>query len=222
MQNKILQVLFRLCFALSIPLATIIHISLNKARPGVHIVKTFVDDLIPFNRYFALPYLFMFLFISISLLYFAIVDSKTYFRLLASVVCGMLLCFVVYYLFPTTVPRPKLLGNDFFSNLVKDIYASDNPYNCFPSIHVLSAYLPILFAFKYNKSIFMKGFTFIGGGMIILSTLFIKQHYVLDGVASIVIGTLLYSVFTNEIIWNRLPLKAIAEFSVAPDLKTDL
>ena len=222
MSNKIIQVLFRLCFAISIPLATIIHISLNKPRSGVHVMKIFIDDIIPINRYFAIPYLFMFLFITISLLYFAIVDSKIYFRLLSSIVCGMLICFAVYYIFPTTVPRPEILGNDLFSNLVKDIYANDNPYNCFPSIHVLSSFLPILFAFKYNKSSFMKGFTLIGGIMISLSTLFIKQHYFLDAVASIVLGTILYLVFTHVEIGIKLTQRTTSEFSMLPNLKNDI
>ena len=164
----------------------------------------------------------MFLFISICLIYFAIVDSKTYYCLLASDVCGMLICFVIYYFFPTTVPRPTIIGTDFFSNLVKYIYASDNPYNCFPSIHVLSSFLPILFTFKYNKSRIMKVFTLISGIMIILSTLFVKQHYFLDVLASLILSSILYLVVSNELLWGKLPLKTISEYSGSQSFKTDI
>ena len=219
MYNKFLQILFRLCFAISIPLATIIHVSLNRYSPNVHIVKTFIDDIVPLNKYFAVPYLFMFLYITTALVYFAIVDYKYYFKLLASIVFGMLLCFVVYYYFPTTVPRPDVSGSDFFTTLVINIYANDNPFNCFPSIHVLSAYLPLLFALKYKKSTFMKVFTIVGCISISLSTLFLKQHYFLDAVASIFLGTALYLLFTSEYLWNRIPIHSMVDLVMPSKLK---
>jgi hypothetical protein len=213
MNKKYYTIFIRLCFAISIPLATIIHASLNRERPVVHVVKTFVDNMIPFNKYFAVPYLFMFAYITISLLFFAVKDGKSYFSLLASDVTGMFICFILFYSFQTEVERPVVYGNDFFSGLVKYIYNTDNPYNCFPSIHVLSSYLPFLFAFKYNKSTIMKVFTTIGFVLISVSTFFIKQHYVLDAVAAILLGTILFYVFTSKI-WGRLPYVNSLEFLV--------
>ncbi len=219
MQNRTLQILGRICFSILIPLATIIHVSLNIPSPDDHIVKIFIDDMIKVTPIFAIPYLFMFLYITISLIYFAVVDYRLYFKLLASVVTGMLICFAVYYFYPTTVPRPNINGNDIFSKMVIYIYSSDNPYNCFPSIHVLSAYLPLLFAFKYKKSTFIKVFTLIGSISISLSTLFVKQHYFMDAVASVILGTILYFVFTNEYILSRLPIKTTIEFLVPSKLR---
>ena len=160
--------------------------------------------LIPFNKYFSVPYQFIVVFISTVLIYFAIVDYKYYYKLLLSILAGMFICFIIFYFFPTTVARPIVSGKDFFSSLTRSIYAIDNPYDCFPSIHVLSAYLPFLFIFKYNKSTIMKIYTFIGFVAITLSTFFIKQHYVLDAVGSIIIGTVLFIALTNNTIWSKL------------------
>ena len=205
-----------------IPIASLVHVYLNRNRQGTHVIKTFIDDMIPFNKYFSAPYQLMVVFISIVLIFFAIVDYKYYFKLLLSVLMGMFICFIIFYFFPTTVTRPNVIGDDFFFNLTRSIYATDNPYDCFPSIHVLSAYLPFLFIFKYNKSVIMKIYTFIGFITITLSTFFIKQHYVLDAVASIIIGTGLFVVLTNYKIWSKLPLKNTISLLVPSKLKNDI
>ena len=222
MTIKILPLIGRLCFLILIPLVSLIHIYSNRFRPGVHDIKTFADQIIPFNKYFAVPYQFMVIFITLVLIYLAIVDYKYYFGLLASVIIGMFICFIIFFFYPTTVPRPIIQGNDFFTKMVLNIYSGDNPYNCFPSIHVLSAYLPMLFVFKYNKSFLMKGFTLIGCVSITLSTMFIKQHYILDALASIIMGTLLFLVFSNKSIWERRPFKAAIDFLIPFKLRNDI
>lgn len=222
MYIKLLKVLGRLSFMILIPLASLIHVYLNRYRPGTRSIKIFIDDMIPFNKYFSLPYQFMVIFISIVLLYFAIVDYRYYFKLLASVLVGMFICFIVFYFFPTTVLRPTVIGDDFFSKFTRNIYATDNPFDCFPSIHVLSAYLPFLFVFKYNKSTFMKIYTFIGFISITLSTFFVKQHYVLDAIASLILGTILFLVLTNDGLWGKMPFRKPISFLIPSKLKNDI
>jgi hypothetical protein len=222
MNIKILKIFGRLSFMILIPVASLIHVYLNRYRVGTHSIKTFIDDMIPFNKYFSVPYQLMVVFISTVLIFFAIVDYKYYFKLLLSVLAGMFICFIIFYLFPTTVARPIVTGNDFFAGLTRSIYATDNPFDCFPSIHVLSAYLPFLFIFKYNKSTIMKIYTFTGFIVITLSTFFIKQHYVLDAAASIILGTVLFITITNNAIWNRLPFKNTISLLIPSKLKNDI
>jgi len=136
------------------------------------------------------------------LVYFAFVDGKRYFRLLFSIVVGNIICHLIYYFYPTTVPRPDVIGNDIFSILVRLTYANDNPFNCFPSVHVLNALLASMFLFDYTKKAFVKYYAVIAFVLITLSTLFVKQHYILDAVASSIIGVSMYVLFTSEYIWN--------------------
>ena len=204
---------------IAIPLVTLIHISLNKYRPDVHNISTIIDDVIPFKAVFSLPYMYWFAFLSVVLLYFAIVDAKNYFRLLASVITGMCICFIIFYLFPTTVPRPNVVGNDVLSRLVRYIYSTDNPYNCFPSIHVLDAFLPALFLCKFNKNMIVKVVAVVSFVAITLSTVFIKQHYVLDAAASIVLGASMYLLFSNDYLWNKMPIQRVVDFLIPAKLK---
>lgn len=205
MISKYKQVLVRICCAFIIPLVSIIHIALNIYRDNLHNIGTKLDEMIPFVPVFALPYLYWFIYISIGLLYFAFVDGKNYFRLLSSIVTGMCLCFVIFYFYPTVVPRPYIGGNSLLENMVGFIYSVDNPYNCFPSIHVLNSMLVTLFIYPYNKNFWVRSWSVASCISIILSTLLIKQHFVLDAVAGILLSTAVYLFFTNEQIWKSIP-----------------
>lgn len=106
---------------------------------------------------------------------------------------GMLISYVIYLLFQTTVPRPILLGSDFLTRLVGFIYSYDNPFNCFPSLHVLTSYLLIKGIRESKPKIAVDTVIIIGiATVIILSTQFIKQHVVLDVVFAVLLGDGVY------------------------------
>ncbi|MCX7708327.1 MAG: phosphatase PAP2 family protein [Clostridia bacterium] len=215
MPTRLTQVFNRICFMVTIPLVSIIHVVLNTYRPNMHNLKTAIDDIIPFTPMFVVPYIYWFLYITMVLFYFAVVDYKYYFRLLMSIIAGMFVCFIIFYFYPTTVPRPEVFGEDIFSRLVRDfIYKKDNPYNCFPSIHVLNSLLVTLFFCKFNKSTILRTLAVLSCVSITLSTLFIKQHYVADMVASLLLGTSVYVLFTTDSLWNSVPVKRIMDFLI--------
>ncbi|MBK5240739.1 MAG: phosphatase PAP2 family protein [Clostridium sp.] len=88
--------------------------------------------------------------------------------------------FITYYFFQTTVPRPLVTGDDIFSKLILFTYNSDAPFNCFPSIHVITAYLAMK---GINATDAIKRIKFpvnIVGFLIIISTEFVKQHVIMD------------------------------------------
>ncbi|MGQ0416263.1 phosphatase PAP2 family protein [Bacillus sp. HC-TM] len=104
---------------------------------------------------------------------------------------GKLACFSIYYFWQTTVPRPTVVGTDVFSELVRYIYSIDQPVNCFPSIHVLTTFVIMLAAFKRREQhVFEYYILTFFGTLIILSTLFTKQHAFVDAVTGTLIGSL--------------------------------
>lgn len=108
---------------------------------------------------------------------------------------GLILCYSVYYLFQTTVPRPEVNSKGLISSMVQFIYATDQPYNCFPSIHVLSSYIIIKAVMQCRQvSKQFKIFIVIFCWFIIASTLFVKQHVLLDVAGGILLTELLYLV----------------------------
>ena len=89
----------------------------------------------------------------------------------------MIAAYLVYGFYQTYVPRPVLNGTDFFTALLHTVYSSDQPYNAFPSLHAGFSILAVL---SLNRS--MPGYKalVVWGILIAVSTVFVKQHYVLD------------------------------------------
>lgn len=190
------DVIKRGLFSLSIPLISLTYPLLNQYRGNTNDVFTFVDKLIPFNRFFILPYISWYIFIAIFSVILCISDKERYFKLLITLNIGMITCYIIYYFYPTYVPRPMITKTDFFSNLVLNLYAVDKPYNCFPSIHVLDSMLIALYIYESEKvSKYIKVICIIMSASIILSTMFIKQHYFADVLAGVVFAFILYFCF---------------------------
>lgn len=193
------NVLLRLILLFSIGVQSKIYIYLNSYRGKVYHIQTPIDVMIPFNKYFIVPYILWYLYIGFIFFYYAVYDDKKYFKLLAGVNIGMMICFVIYYFFPTYVPRPQVYGEDIFADLVRFIYGRDNPYNCFPSIHVLDS---VIMAVYINRdetiTLNTKIISTLISASIILSTMFVKQHYFYDAVSATILAYGMYFVFNYK------------------------
>ena len=89
--------------------------------------------------------------------------------------------------------RPEVLPRDnIFCALVGLIYSLDTNTNVFPSVHVLGV-MAALFALWHSETTRKWRLPALALGiLIILSTLFIRQHAVLDVVASLVLSGVTY------------------------------
>lgn len=183
----------RAVFSLIIPIISVIYPILNTPSVRSVVMHTFIDDLIPFNAFFVVPYMLWYAYVAWFLLYLCIVDKDNYFKLLACLAIGMLISYGVFYLYPSHVPRPIIIKKDVFSQMVAFIYQRDNPYNCFPSIHVLNSLLVAMYVNSSDKvSITVKITCSVLATLIIMSTLFIKQHYFVDTIGAIFLGCILF------------------------------
>jgi len=95
--------------------------------------------------------------------------------------------------------RPYTFERDnIFTELVKGLYATDTPTNVFPSIHVFNS-ICVHVAISKNSVIrkhpVIVYSSFILMLLIILSTMFLKQHSILDVTSGIILSGLLYPVF---------------------------
>lgn len=178
--------LIDLVWFLLFPILNINYIlAANIAKAGKNI-EISLDKTIPFKAIFIIPYIYWYIFIFVGLIYILYKSRVEYSRIFISIVIGMCCCYIIYYLFPTQINRPFVDNSNILSKLVNFIYNLDKPFNCFPSIHVLNTY----FIMRYTKKIYSKKFfyyTQIVGLLIILSTVFIKQHFVLDIIGSIIL-----------------------------------
>jgi membrane-associated phospholipid phosphatase len=150
-----------------------------------HIVRTSLDSRIPLIPAFSIPYL-LFLPALLGTTLYAYI-SNTKFRFLAgSIIIVYLLSYIVFITYQTHVPRPKITSHNFFTKFLEWIYEHDKPYNCFPSTHSSGATVLAVYYLIINSSL---GWLAVPLSLvIILSTLFVKQHYIPDAVSGVVLG----------------------------------
>ena len=187
-----------LLFLLVMPVLGSLYNLLNSHSSNPTNLLTKFDSYIPFMPFFILPYILWYGFILVYLVYLCFKDTKIYVKTLTVIVVGELLCFITYFFFQTTVSRPPLEGKGMLIDLVQIIYGRDLPYNCFPSIHVLTTLAIMLGCLHVkNKHIFHSISIHFTGIMIIISTVFVKQHVILD-----VFGSLFLALFTYGIVFE--------------------
>ena len=164
-----------------------------------HIIKMEIDFHIPFCEYFIIPYMLWFLYIAATVILFIFLDRKDYMELCVTLGTGMTVFLLISYFIPNMQPlRPnlELLQRDnVFLDMVKALYATDTCTNVFPSIHVfnsLAANFAILKSAQLKKHNGLRIGSTILCGLIILSTMFLKQHSMFDVLTGIAMAAALY------------------------------
>lgn len=156
-----------------------------------------LDDYIPFNEYFIIPYLIWFLYVAGAVLYFFFTSRQDYYRLCTFLFVGMTISLVICTFFPNgtdlrTVVDPN---KNLCSYLVSLIHASDTPTNVFPSIHAYNS-LGVHFAITNSKMLrekkWVRRTSFLLMVAICLSTVFLKQHSAIDVLGAFILGYVMY------------------------------
>jgi membrane-associated phospholipid phosphatase len=187
---KKLQKHLPILWLLSIPLLGTLYSLQNHSKPIVHVLSTYLDRATPFVPFFSVFYFIWYPFIIITLFLIFQKRSSMYYQTLVSVCLGMLLANIIFLVFPTHVPRPQL--GDGWNFFVPITYKFDEPFNGFPSIHVLTCYLMLLGS-RILPTPFRLAVAVIAW-LIILSTLFIKQHVIADVAAGIALSEIVFRI----------------------------
>jgi len=155
-----------------------------------------LDTYIPLIPEFAVIYL---LYIPMIIFVFAFYwnDYKAYRSMSLMLIAVISIAIMIYSVFQTEVLRPIIASTDFFTRLTNTIYKYDMPNNTFPSLHV--ALTSTISAFVYEKNanfgMVLIPLTFL----IILSTMFIKQHVFLDIIGGLMLA---FVIFKNKKIFD--------------------
>lgn len=191
------------------PVLGMIYAVIN-TNPGdrIYNLVTDLDRGTPFLKVFVLPYAIWIFYIYACLIYFYFKDPKVYYRSLATYTICALVCYMIYLVYQTTVPRPVVAGNDVFSDLIRYVYNRDEPYNCFPSIHVFSSYLVMKALYKSDfRNGINQSLIYGMSTLIICSTLFVKQHVIMDVVAGIFLAEMVYRLVLRNQWFGRTALQ---------------
>lgn len=161
------------------------------------IIHMRMDDKIPFCEYFIIPYFLWFGYVAWILFYLFFTNEKDFHRCCSFLFSGMTIFLVIstvfpniHYLRPSVMPR-----NNIFSDMVLYLYSMDTSTNLWPSIHVYNS-MGVFFAVMHNERLNSKSTIrlscFSLTVLIILSTVFLKQHSVYDVMTGIIMGVVIY------------------------------
>ena len=145
---------------------------LERTVVSYHPVHIFLDDYIPFQEIFIIPYLMWFGYVgTISLIICTIWPNGQNLR-------------------PAVMDRENI-----FTDMILRLYKTDTNTNVFPSVHVynsIGVHIAIMHSEALKNKKWVRRGSFILMILICLSTVFLKQHSVLDGIGAIALSMIMY------------------------------
>lgn len=155
-----------------------------------------LDGMIPFCEWFVIPYYFWFAYIVGMLIYGLILDRQTFRDCMYFIMLTYSATMVIYLLWPNMqLLRPESFARDnLLTRIVQHLYAFDTNTNVCPSIHVLGSVAVTLAGHRAPRlrGIGWKLFFHISNVLICLSTVFLKQHSILDVFAALALCAICY------------------------------
>ena len=162
-----------------------------------YLIHSPLDDYIPFIEVFVVPYLLWFLFIAAGSFYLFFTDKKGFLKMAAFLIIGMTAFLIICTVYPNGLNlRPEVFPREnLFVELVRYVYSTDTPTNVLPSMHVFNS-IGLCIGLTRTGSIRNKRGVCVGIQiftlLIILSTVFLKQHSVTDVIAGLALAGILY------------------------------
>ena len=162
-----------------------------------YVIHSVFDDYIPFCEYFIIPYLIWFPYIAIVLLYFFFTDKTGFYKATKLLFTGMTLFLVISTVFPNGLNlRPIVFERtNMFTDMVQVLYQTDTSTNVLPSLHVFNSIgvsIAVANSEKLKQYKWVQLSSLVLTTLIVLSTMFLKQHSIIDVVAGCIMAYLLY------------------------------
>ncbi len=147
-----------------------------------------LDSKIPTVPFFVLIYVLAFVQWVASYILHCRDNPLTCYKITTAGITAKLTCLVFFIALPTVITIPEVQGNGFFEWGTRFIHSADRPYNLFPSIHCLESWLCFRGAMMLKrKNYYYITFQGVFTLLVFASTLFIKQHFIVDVPAGILV-----------------------------------
>jgi membrane-associated phospholipid phosphatase len=159
----------------------------------LHVPELPLDRLVPLQPAWALVYGALYLFV-ILLPVFLVCREEHIRRTVFAYLMVWITSYVCFLVYPTMAPRPaEVAGDGFIVWGLRFLYKADPPFNCFPSLHVAHSFVSALTCYRVHRGVGLAAG--ISASLIAVSTLFTKQHYVLDVIAGTLLALVAHLVF---------------------------
>ncbi len=161
-----------------------------------HAVECAMDYRIPFCEFFIIPYYFWFVFLIGIQAYAFFFDIPAFKKYMKYTIITYTITILIYIVYPTSQElRPTEFARDnIFTDIVGFLYGFDTNTNVCPSLHVIGS-MAVYFTARQSKmfSDFKWRVAFcVSAVLISVSTVFLKQHSVLDIVFALVVCAAAY------------------------------
>ena len=163
-----------------------------------------LDGFIPFCEIFIIPYVFWFAYIVGMHVYTLLFDVSAFRKMMWFFMITYTSTLIIYLVFPTCQNlRPEVFERDnFLTRFMAGYYAMDTHTNVCPSLHVVGS-LAVMFTSWHAKGMerrWIKIAVSAVAVLICLSTVFVKQHSVIDILIALPICvTAYFPIFRNSL-----------------------
>ena len=163
----------------------------------VHLIHCALDDRIPNMAIFIYPYVSWFPYIVVcAVLAIKNLDDRQFKKAVLVLTTGMNIFLFISYVWPTGLDFRESIVYDLHTlsgNLLKFVQTVDTPKSVFPSMHVYVT-LVLQYTLEMQKKLVTAWGIWVGrvlAVLIVLSTMFTKQHSAVDVTAAIVMFAVL-------------------------------
>lgn len=163
----------------------------------VHLIHCALDDRIPNMAIFIYPYVSWFPYIVVcAALAIKNLDDRQFKKAVLVLTTGMNIFLFISYVWPTGLDFRESIVYDLYTlsgNLLKFVQTVDTPKSVFPSMHVYVT-LVLQYTLEMQKKLVPAWGIWVGrvlAVLIVLSTMFTKQHSAVDVTAAIVMFAVL-------------------------------
>lgn len=109
----------------------------------------------------------------------------------------MLVSYASFLLYPTVAPRSETIPvHDFADWLLQCFYDIDQPYGCFPSLHVAYSFIGAFACMRMDRTVGVSAS--VWATLIAVSTVYTKQHYAIDAIAGAGVGFIGGAIFLRR------------------------
>jgi membrane-associated phospholipid phosphatase len=144
---------------------------------------------------------FYFIPIVLSIILYCNKKTEAFRFFIYTIVLGFYLSYIGYFLFPAVGPRFTL--DHYHQGFLQGLWTTDTikciincveniQRDCFPSGHTAIAILTLIYAFKFSKSYFWILSVVVPS--LIISTVYLRYHYVIDIIAGIILAGIVYCI----------------------------
>lgn len=156
-----------------------------------------IDYAIPVIEPFVLAYYFWFFYCFATMAYFFFKNESDYLMTFRFLWIGMAIFLLISAIYPTALDlRPTTFSRDnIFTKMLTFMYSIDTSTNVFPSIHVYNSigiHCSLMHSQTFRNNRKLHTASLICCILIILSTIFIKQHSIIDVIGGIGLAAIVY------------------------------